>query len=326
MITSELTDETSPVWMRRTLGLAAAYNLTWGAWVVLRPLDLFILTGADPPLYPSIWQCVGMIVGVYGFGFAIAARDPYRHWPIVLVALMGKIFGPIGFAWMLATTSPDSPGRLPLSWGWTLVGNDFIWWVPFSAILYGAARFHLAPQPSPQLALTEANDRFTDQHGQSINNLSRGRTLLIVFLRHSGCTFCREALADLSRSREKLAADGIAPVLVHMGDESAGRAFFAQYSLDDVSRISDPDCQLYRAYGLHRGKFTQLLGPAVWWRGFRAAILAGHAVGPAVGDGFQMPGAFLVRDGKILKAYRHQTAADRPDYCQLAQPDAAPGV
>jgi hypothetical protein len=224
---------------------------------------------------------------------------------------------------MLATTTDGDSGRLPLSWGWTLVTNDLIWWIPFTAILYHAARFHLAPTSSDDLTLAEANDRFVDQNGKSINELSRGQSLLIVFLRHSGCTFCREALADLRSKREKLAADGVTPVLVHMGDEAAGKTFFDAYSLGDLPRISDPACQLYRAYGLSRGRIAQLLGPAVWWRGFKAAILAGHAVGPAGGDGFQMPGAFLVRDGMIVREFRHETAADRPDYCELARPAKA---
>jgi hypothetical protein len=38
-----------------------------------------------------------------------------------------------------------------------------------------------------------------------------------------------------------------------------------------------------------------------------------------------MPGTFLIHNGKILRAYRHETSADRPDYCELAQtPDSAP--
>lgn len=313
-------EQSTPAWMKQVLRLAAFYNILWGAWVILRPLDLFVWTGAPLPIYSSIWQCVGMIVGVYGVGYAIASRNPLRHWPIVVVGLLGKLFGPIGFAWMLATTSVGDPGRLPLAWGWTLVTNDLIWWIPFTAILYHAARLHLAPPLTDELTLDQANQRFVDQNGNSIRELSRGKTLLIVFLRHSGCTFCREALADLRSQRAQLDAEGVAPVLVHMGDEAAGKAFFEAYSMSDVSRISDPACQLYRAYGLGRGRIDQLLGPAVWWRGFKAAILARHAVGPAGGDGFQMPGAFLVRDGKIVREFRHKTAADRPDYCQIARP------
>lgn len=312
----------APRWMSHVLWAAALYNLAWGTWVILRPLDLFLWTGAALPRYPSIWQCVGMIVGVYGIGYAIAAKDPVRHWPITLVGLLGKLFGPLGFVWMLLSTSPDDEGRLPLSWGWTLVTNDLIWWIPFAAILYHAARISLAPPKSEQadLSIPEANAAFRDQRGQSIEALSEPQPLLIVFLRHSGCTFCREALADLSKQRAALEANGVRLAVVHMGDEAAGLALTSPYGLEDISRINDPSCSLYRAYELERGRITQLLGPAVWWRGFLAAIVDRHGVGPAGGDGFQMPGAFLVRNGKVVKSFRHKTAADRPDYCSLATP------
>jgi len=308
----------APRWMSHMLWAAAAYNIIWGSWVVLRPLDLFQWTGGDPPNYLVIWQCLGMIVGVHGVGFAIAATAPFRHWPVILVALLGKLLGPLGFAWMLVTTAGDAPGRLPLAWGWTLITNDLIWWIPFASILYQAARHHLAPEPADLLTIEQANQQFSDQTGRTLDRLCHDQTCLIVFLRHSGCTFCRQTLADLHTQRAELAAEGVLPVLVHMEDDVSGKRFFAEFELDDLPRISDPKCQLYRAYGLNRGRLGQLLGPAVWWRGFKAAILSRHGVGPAKGDGFQMPGAFLTRNGKIIGEYRHQTAADRPDYCRIA--------
>jgi hypothetical protein len=120
--------------MTVALWLAAFYNMVWGAWVVLFPQQLFEWSGMDPPRYPQLWQCIGMIVGVYGIGYAIAARDPYRHWPIVLVGLMGKILGPLGFAMALVQ------GTLPISFGLTIVTNDLVWWVPFGLILWRAWR------------------------------------------------------------------------------------------------------------------------------------------------------------------------------------------
>ena len=131
-------------WMRRVLWVAAVYNLAWGAFAILSPLTLFRWCGFDPlPLYPELWQCIGMIVGVYGVGYGIAATNPFRHWPIVLVGLLGKIFGPIGFAG--AVTS----GRFPLAMGWTIVTNDLIWWLPFGVILWRAFRSHQANSESP---------------------------------------------------------------------------------------------------------------------------------------------------------------------------------
>ena len=40
-------------------------------------------------------------------------------------------------------------------------------------------------------------------------------------------------------------------------------------------------------------------------------------LGGADGDVTQMPGVFLVFHGEILKSYRHQSSADRPDYVAL---------
>jgi hypothetical protein len=57
-----------------------------------------------------------------------------------------------------------------------------------------------------------------------------------------------------------------------------------------------------------------LFGPKVWWRGFQAGVLNRHGAGRLQGDGFQMPGVFLVFHGQILRSFRHQSAADRPDY------------
>ena len=110
--------DSSPKWMSHTLRAAAVYNLVWGTLVVLFPLQSFELLNMQPPRYPELWQCIGMIVGVYGVGYWIAADDPLRHWPIVVVGLLGKIFGPIGFV-MAATR-----GSLPWSVGWTIVTND----------------------------------------------------------------------------------------------------------------------------------------------------------------------------------------------------------
>ena len=124
----------APKWMAVTLWAAAVYNAVWGAAVVIFPGALFELSGMEPPRYAMIWQCVGMIVGVYGVGYAIAATAPLRWWPIVLVGLLGKLFGPIGFL------GAALRGDLPWRFGLTIITNDLIWWVPFSLILLAAYR------------------------------------------------------------------------------------------------------------------------------------------------------------------------------------------
>jgi hypothetical protein len=124
--------------MSFVLALAGVYNLAWGAWTIVFPTASFALSGmqlADKPLhYPQLWQCIGMIVGVYGVGYLIAARDPARHWPVVLVGLLGKVFGPVGLAVGVLMGESPPAGLI------TIIPNDLIWWVPFALILRHAYR------------------------------------------------------------------------------------------------------------------------------------------------------------------------------------------
>lgn len=121
--------DTCPIWMKRCLQIAAVYNILWGAWAVLLPLHFFQLTGMAEPSHPVIWQGMGMVIGVYGLGYWWASFAPVRHWPIVAVGFLGKIFGPIGFAFNYVQ------GTVPLAFGATLLSNDLIWWIPFFLIL-----------------------------------------------------------------------------------------------------------------------------------------------------------------------------------------------
>jgi hypothetical protein len=59
-----------------------------------------------------------------------------RHWPIVLVGFLGKIFGPLGYAMGVMR------GEVPLAFGWTLPTNDLVWWIPFALILIHAWRMN----------------------------------------------------------------------------------------------------------------------------------------------------------------------------------------
>jgi peroxiredoxin len=304
-------------WPGHALKLAAVYNLLWGAWVILFPNHLFEWSGIALPNYPGIWQCVGMIVGVYGIGYWIAASDFVRHWPIVLVGLLGKIFGPIGFLQSALV------GQLPWAWGWTIVTNDLIWWVPFAGILYLAFKHHNDPiarlsgkadAPLPTAAASS---------GLPLEQLLvEGNQLkLLVFLRHSGCTFCRETLSELSRLMPELAQQSIEPIVVHMGDLEEGRSMLHRHRLDQTVHISDPACTLYRKYGLSRGTFLQLFGPAVWWQGFKAGILRGHGLGKLSGDGFQLGGSVLLRNGKPVKIFPAPSATTHlpsTDQCRVA--------
>jgi peroxiredoxin len=297
--------------MKGILWIAALYNLSWGAFTIFFPSAIFSWAGMAQPTYPELWQCIGMIVGVYGLAYAAAAMDPFRHWPVIAAGLLGKVLGPMGLAKALIMH------RFPPAFALTCLFNDFIWWAPFTLILYGAYRAHIHSQAVVSPEITRMALRARTQTGITLDQLSREAPLLLVFLRHAGCTFCREALSDIGQQRAAIEAKGGRAVLVHMGTEDQASHFLAKYGLSDILRVSDPERSLYRAFGLCRGGIREFLTPLVWWRGFKAAVFHGHWQGRVAGDGFQMPGAFVIFHGHIIRAFRHRTAADRPNYAAL---------
>ena len=155
--------------------------------------------------------------------------------------------------------------------------------------------------------------------GESLASLSYKKPILLVFLRHFGCTFCREALADIAKRRASIEEMGTQIVFVHMANNEVAERYFNRYDLDGAIHIGDQECVYYREFGLLKGSFTQLFGLQSWIRGFQAGVLDGQGIGPQLGDGFQMPGVFMIIDGEVKEQFIHKLASDRPDYLQLVQ-------
>lgn len=154
--------------------------------------------------------------------------------------------------------------------------------------------------------------------GESIKEMSLKQPVLLVFLRHFGCTFCREALSDLAERREEIDGYGGKLVLVHMSDKETAEQYFAKYDIGEVEHVSDAECRYYEAFGLTKGTARQLFGLHSWIRGFQAGVIDGHGVGTKqLGDGFQMPGVFVLSDGQVRMKFIHKLAGDRPKYVDL---------
>jgi len=141
---------------------------------------------------------------------------------------------------------------------------------------------------------------------------------LVIFLRSFGCTFCREAMDDVSRLQQEIRAAGAGIVFVHGASAGEGAPWFSKYGLDGVTVISDPALAHYRAFGLGRTRAADMVAPKVWMRGAACAI--SHGFGAQTIEMMrQLPGVFVVQDGEVLAEYRHRSPADRPDYLGLIQ-------
>ena len=141
---------------------------------------------------------------------------------------------------------------------------------------------------------------------------------LVVFLRSFGCTFAREAIADVAAARAEIVAAGASVVFVHTGTASEAEAWFSKYGLGGTAQISDPCLEHYAAFGLGQTELLSLLDPRVWVRG--ASCARSHGFGPQSPTMMrQLPGAFVVQGGGVLASYRHGSPSDRPDYVHLVR-------
>lgn len=156
--------------------------------------------------------------------------------------------------------------------------------------------------------------------GESLYDITQKQSVLLVFLRHFGCIFCKEALIDISKKRKAFEGQCIKVILVHMATEEVADDYFKNFNLSGVTHISDPNCEYYQEFGLVKANTSQLMGLKNWVRGFEVSIGKGIEVSIRnVGDAFQMPGVFVIKEGQIIKSFVHKSPADRPDYEKLIQ-------
>lgn len=252
---------------------------------------------------------VGMLTGMLGIGVLLASVDPVKHWPNILVIFLSKLFAPIGFLWAVTN------GVFPLSAGWIIIVNDLIWLFPLFLILWGIAQSY-AGRPFSRdkpFSLQEALGFYKTNQGNDLLSISKDKKVALVFLRHFGCTFTRQILRELQALKKKSDQENTQIVLVHMLHRGEEHEYLKD---DNVLRVSDPFCELYRAFGLGKGGFWELFGPTVWLKGI-IALVKGCGVGHLAGDGLQMPGAFLIQDGKIIKEQKSKNVADLPDLSSL---------
>ena len=157
------------------------------------------------------------------------------------------------------------------------------------------------------------------ESGASLLALTEASPVLLIFLRHFGCSFCRQAISDVADLREELARRGVRPVFVHLGTPERAKPFFDYYGIGDVERVSDPEAKIYRnpVFLLPRiHPALTLLQPSVWVGWFKGALFK-HGIGAIKEDGHQMQGIFFLKGPKIVRQFRYRTIADEPDYLKL---------
>jgi hypothetical protein len=172
---------------------------------------------------------------------------------------------------------------------------------------------------SQQTEMAAVLQEYRTESGRTLLELVDESAVLLIFLRHFGCSFCRQTLDDVSKLRGQIEARAVRPVFVHLGSPERAKLYFDYYNLSDVERVSDPQAFLYAQPIFKLGRkhvLSHLLVPAVW-KAWLLGSIRKHGIGMIEEDADQMPGIFYLRKRAIVRAFRYKTIADEPDYLQL---------
>ncbi|MFN8284736.1 MAG: SelL-related redox protein [Chitinophagales bacterium] len=311
--------------LKAILYIAGLYHLVWAIVAIASPKMFFIIANLQLPTYIETWQLIGLYTGILGIGYWMAASNPIRNWRIVAMGFSIKLIVVLCFVNSVFHHTENS-----IVYKMILL-NHVVWLPLFAVILYNAYKHQFLLDNElirmNHLSTDELLEMYTTNQGNTVNELAEHQPVLLVFLRHFGCTFCKETLLNIQKYKTQIENQGTKIVLVNMQETQKSIQELAKYNLQHIEYISDQESLLYKAFKLKRGSITQVLGFKVWLRGIYLWITKGAFItSPDGADVYQMPGVFLIYKGAVVKQFIHRSAADNPSYLDLATCDTCVAV
>ncbi len=248
-------------------------------------------------------QITGELLFIFGIGLIIASFDPEKHWLIILVSVLANILVSLFSIQLLKN------GSISLNVFILFFVLTFTWIIPFIYSLNFVYESQLIEDNAPK-KFTELIKMVRTNSGETLFELSQKENILLIFVRHFGCTFCRETVSEIAKLEDKIKGKNLKPVFVHMSDPSFGDEFFAKYYNHPVVHVSDPQRFLYKSLNIKRGTLNQLFGPIVLIKGLWAGIVKQHGIGSVESDALQLGGYFILSRGQIVFEHKAHDAAD----------------
>jgi len=156
--------------------------------------------------------------------------------------------------------------------------------------------------------LTDVTVLDLERRSVRLGELWHAGLAVFVFVRHFGCLFCRQQVAELAPYLERIHATGAQVCLVGSGTVDDARAFNDERPLG-MRVLTDPTRNAFCVAGMRRGPRT-VARPAVFLKGLRA-FLAGFRQTAVAGDPLQQGGIVVIdRDGRERFRYVGDYAGD----------------
>jgi len=282
---------------RYILKTGAFINLIWGLFCIFSPVLII------PNLNDSVFiSFIGLIYCFLSLGLYISSFDIGRHWVIILISGLIELTASAMFLYLTL-----SDLYTPIAGG-TLFLIHFALFLPLVSVLNESYNENTYEESAPKKFHDLVNIVRTSQN-KSLLQLSHERNVLLVFIRHFGCTFCRETVSEVAKIDEAIQGKNFTLVYVHMSDKAHGDEFFSKYYPVPIHHISDPAKKLYHSLNLKRGSLLQVFGPATWIRGLYAGLIKGHGIGEVEGDSLQLGGVFVLSKGQIVFEQKSESAS-----------------
>ena len=146
------------------------------------------------------------------------------------------------------------------------------------------------------------------------------RPVVMALMRHFGCIFCKEQVAQLRPIVDEIHAAGAELIIVGSGSPRMAGFFAEDYAIT-TPVLTDPRRDVYRMLEALRPPRLWFLDPRFLLGSFRA-LARGHrqTFGPSseLGDASQLGGVFIVQPGgDVAWAYRSAFAGDHSSNAEV---------
>lgn len=305
--------------IRQSLGWLIGYYELFAILLLLLPPSQFPLIGLESTAAAWPLRLSAIMLGALGLGLFFPLVNPLRHWAITALIAFGQVVMPT------VTVLLISIGDLPAHVGAPMALVDLLFLVPAVCALVWSVDLHAletasgtTSHPTPEIAPLLAV--VPDGSVHTVGDLSAEGPILVLLLRHLGCTFCRATLSNLSENISSLRTQYRAVLVVTMSPLEEMLPLRERNELPGVLLVSDPERLWYRALSIPVGSFRQTLGWRVLARGLFSGLLFRYGIGTVHADPFQLPGSAVIERRQILWT-RPATDASEPlqsgSACQL---------
>ncbi|KAL0490954.1 regulator of G-protein signaling [Acrasis kona] len=162
--------------------------------------------------------------------------------------------------------------------------------------------------------------------GVTLGEINKRHKILLMFLRHTKCLFCKEALKDISEAYLPLIQHNTVPIVVHIETPEFFSKFITKFADGDAIMLNllsayDKDFVLSKQFRIvsANDNLKEMLRnlPTTIKRAAQTGYTQNPLTANSGPDPGRIPSLFIIEQGKIVNEHRHRHIGERPDYIKF---------